>query len=144
MKLLHYWHEKLAMPKYDESWHRQDMADEFAEYQESVGIIHTWSELSDVAYTYTRARWSGHTTIPFPLARVWLYVGIIYMLPKYTLRWKFFRKVGYTFDANLQINEVRNPKKIKKLKTIAEKYQLDPDEFTNRATRLMRGRIFLP
>jgi hypothetical protein len=66
------------------------------------------------------------------------------MIPKYTLRWSFFRKLGHQFDTNLNISEVRNPKKIEKLKVIAEKYNLDPDEYTKRATRLMCQRIFLP
>jgi hypothetical protein len=47
------------MPKYDEEWHRQDMADELTEYEEASGFIDTWSELSDVAYTYTRAKRNG-------------------------------------------------------------------------------------
>jgi len=143
MKILNTWHDKLGMPKYDEEWHRQDMADELAEYEEASGFIDTWSELSDVAYTYTRAKWSGHKTIPFPLARIKLYVGIVYMIPKYTLRWRFFRKLGHQFDSSLNISEVRNPKKVKKLKTIAEKYNLDPEEFTSKATILIKGKIFL-
>lgn len=44
------------------------------------------------------------------------------MIPKYTLRWRFFRKIGHQFDKNLNISEVRNPKKIEKLKKIASKY----------------------
>lgn len=132
------------MPKYDEAWHRADMADELAEYKESNGFIDTWSELSDVAYTYTRSKWSGHHTIDFPLSNIKLIVGLIYMFPKYTLRFKFFRELGHQFDKNLNISEVRNPKKIKKLKVIAEKYNLDPDEFMNRAIQLMKHRMFLP
>lgn len=132
----------LNMPKYDDAWHRQDMADELAEYQEAHGIIDTWSELSDVTYTYTRAKWSGYTTINFPLPKILLPIGILYMIPKYTLRFKFFRDLGHQFDKNLHISEVRNPKKIEKLKTIAEKYNLDHDEFTQKAQVLMRGRIF--
>ncbi len=144
MGLINKWHSMLNMPKYDEEWHRQDMADELAEYKEANGFIDTWSELSDVAYTYTRARWSGHKTVPFPLARIKLYVGILYMIPKYTLRWRFFRKLGHQFDKSLHISEVRNPKKVIKLKVIAEKYSLDPDEFTSRATRLIKRQIFRP
>jgi hypothetical protein len=98
--------------------------------------------LSDVAYTYTRAKWSGHKTIPFPLASIKLYVGIVYMIPKYTLRWKFFRNLGHHFDKNLNISEVRNPKKIEKLKTIAEKYHLDPEKFTQQAKVLMKKHLF--
>ena len=130
------------MPKYDEEWYKQDIADELAEYKEAKGIIDTWSELSDVTYTYTRAKWSGHTTVNFPLSKIQLFVGVLYMFPKYTLRWLFFRDLGHQFDKNLQISEVRNPKKIEKLKKIAEKYNLDPDEFTKKATLMMKNRIF--
>lgn len=142
MNLIHRWHDKLNMPKYDEEWHKQDMADELAEYEEAHGLIDTWSELSDVAYTYTRAKWSGHTAVDFPLSKIQLFVGIVYMFPKYTLRWRFFRELGHRFDKNLNISEVRNPKKIEKLKKIAEKYNLNPDEFTQKATSLMKNRIF--
>lgn len=142
MNLIHHWHDKLNMPKYDEEWHKQDMADELAEYEEAHGLINIWSELSDVAYTYTRAKWSGHTTVDFPLSKTKLFVGILYMFPKYTLRWRFFRELGHEFDKNLNISEVRNPKKIEKLKNIAEKYNLDPNDFTQKATLLMKNRIF--
>jgi hypothetical protein len=142
MNLIHNWHDKLDMPKYDEEWHKQDMADELAEYEEARGLIDTWSELSDVVYTYTRAKWSGHTTVDFPLSKIQLFVGILYMFPKYTLRWRFFRELGHAFDKNLNITEVRNPKKIEKLKTIAEKYKLDPEEFTRKAKQMMEGRVF--
>lgn len=50
------------------------------------------------------------------------YFLVLYMIPKYTLRWRFFRKIGHQFDKNLNISEVRNPKKIEKLKKIASKY----------------------
>lgn len=132
----------LGMPQYDESWHRQDLADELAEYREARGLIDAWSELSDVAYTYTRARWSGHTTIDFPLSNMQLAVGLLYMLPKYTLRWRFFRRLGRTFDPNMRISEVRNPEKITKLKEIAEKYHLDPVVFETRSRQLLK-RTFL-
>lgn len=143
MVLINKWHDMLNMPEYDEEWHRQDMADELAEYQEAKGFIDTWSELSDVAYTYTRAKWSGHTTINFPLSRIRLAIGILYMLPKYTLRWRFFRALGHEFDRKLNISEVRNPKKIAKLKNIAEKYNLDPELFTQKAQSLLKNRILL-
>ena len=142
MGLINKWHTLLAMPKYDEVWHQEDLADELTEYQNARGVIASWSELSDVAYTYTRAQWSGHKSIVFPFSKTKLCIGIVYMLPKYTLRWRFFRTLGHQFDKNLNISEVRNPKKIEKLKTIAGKYNLDPDEFTQKATLLMKNRIF--
>lgn len=142
MDLINKWHDVLSMPKYDEAWHRQDMTDELTEYEEAHGLIDTWSELSDVVYTYTRSKWSGHNSIEFPLSKARLLVGLIYMFPKYTLRFRFFRDLGHQFDKNLNISEVRNPKKIEKLKVIAEKYNLDPEQFTEIALTLMKGRIF--
>jgi hypothetical protein len=143
MNLLNRWHNMLNMPKYDENWHKQDLADELAEYEEARGFIDTWSELSDVAYTYTRAKWSGHKNINFPLSKTKLYIGILYMFPKYTLRWRFFRRLGHSFDKNLHINEVRNPRKVAKLKAIAEKYNLDPEQFQIRAEQELKHTILL-
>ena len=143
MNLIHRWHTILNMHKYDEAWHKQDMEDELAEYHEAVGIIDIWSELSDVAYTYTRAKWSGYENINFPLSKWRLYIGIIYMVPKYTLRWRFFRKIGHQFDKNLHISEVRNPKKVTKLVSIAERYHLDPDLFQARAEEMLKRSFLL-
>ena len=143
MYLLNKWHDMLDMPKYDKAWHQQDMADELAEYYEATGLIHTWSELADIAYTFTRARWSGHRTIDFPISKTLLLLGILYMLPKYTLRWRFFRRLGHYFDKNLHINEVRNPYKVHKLAVIAEKYNLDSVLFQIQAEKMLRHTFLL-
>lgn len=143
MQLIDRWHTMLDMAKYDEAWHKEDMADELAEYHEAQGFVDVWSELSDVAYTYTRAIWSGHKNIEFPLSRWQLYIGLIYMLPKYTLRWRFFRKLGHTFDRNLHLSVVRNPKKVAKLIAIAENYQLDPALFQIRAEKMLKRSFLL-
>ncbi len=142
-KLINLWHSHLNMPKYDLDWHKKDMADEIEEFEEEKGMINKWSELSDVAYTYTRARWSGHTEIEFPFKKIFMYVGFIYMIPKYTLRWKFFRVLGRRFDKNLKITEVRNPKKLEKLENIAKRYDLDSIKFQNEAKKLMGKWLFL-
>jgi len=131
------------MPKYDLVWHMQDMNDELEEFKEANGLICKWSELSDVVYTYTRAQWSGHKDIKFPFKKTSFYIGLIYMFPKYTLRWKFFSILGKKFDNNLKITEVRNPEKIKKLEEIAKKYNLDPVKFKIEAEKLMKRWIFL-
>ncbi len=141
--ILFRWHTMLNMPRYDEVWHTQDMADELLEYHEATGLIAVWSELSDVTYTYTRAQWSGHTAFVFPLPSWRFYPGIIYMLPKYTLRWLFFRKLGHHFDKNLHISEVRNPNKIQKLKVIAEKHNLDPSLFQSQAEKMLKCTFLL-
>lgn len=143
MTLIHKWHSYLDMPKHDIDWHLQDIKDELEELKEAEGLIHKWSEVSDVVYTYTRAKWSGHKELEFPLRRTHFYIGLIYMFPKYTLRWKFFRKIGKSFDKNLKITEVRNPKKIHKLEDIANKYNLDKDIFKSRSEKLLKRWVLL-
>ncbi len=128
----------LGMPKYDEAWHQQDLHDELSEYREAEGWLDRWSELSDVAYTHSRAHWSGHSNIAFPFSRFQFVVGVVYMIPKYTLRWGFFRVLGHRFDSRLQISEVRNPRKLEKLDAIAKKYRLQSDAFQVEAKRLLR------
>jgi hypothetical protein len=131
------------MPKNDIDWHVQDIKDELEELKEAEGLVYKWSEISDVVYTYTRAKWSGHKELDFPLKKIHFYVGLVYMFPKYTLRWKFFRKIGKSFDKDLNITEVRNPKKINKLENIADKYNLDKDIFKERSEKLLKRWVLL-
>ena len=131
------------MPKNDLEWHKSDINDEYAEYLEARGLVNRWSELADVVYTYTRALWSGHTDVEFPFNKLQYFIGTLYMFPKYSLRWNFFNKLGKKFDKNLEIKEVRNPKKIEKLDNSARKYNLDTTKFSEEAKKLMKYRIFL-
>lgn len=141
--LIHKWHSYLSMPKYNLDWHKNDVKEELEELKEAEGLIHKWSEVSDVVYTFTRAKWSGHKELDFPLNKVHFYIGLVYMFPKYTLRWKFFNKLGKKFDKNLNITEVRNPKKIHKLEDIAKRHNLDSEIFVNRAQKMMKWWVFL-
>lgn len=122
------WHDWVNQPKETREWHEADIADELAELQEATKLIHKWSELSDVVYTVTRARWSGHE-FEYPITRSQIVVGHIYMIPKYSSRVLFFRRAGKRTGAEVTLQSVRNPKKLHKLQAIAEQNQLDPDEF---------------
>lgn len=140
--LIKYWHSILDEPRESFEWHQNDIDDELKELTEAKGFIHWWSELSDVAYTYTRARWSGHN-LKRPI-NFWLFsFGLVYMFPKYTLRWTFYYSIGKKFDKNLKITEVRNPKKTEKLEVIAKRYNIDPKEFKKEAEKRMKYWIFL-
>jgi hypothetical protein len=116
------------MERKDRDWHIGDIADEMAELQEATGILHRWSEYSDVVYTVTRARWGGHD-MPSPLPRRYFIYGSLYMFPKYTSRWIFFYRAGKKAGADHKVTEVRNPKKLHKLEHIAKKHGLQPEEF---------------
>ncbi len=133
----------LDMPKKDFDWHQNDVADELQEFKEAKSLMDKWSELSDVVYTCTRACWSDHENIKYPFSKISFYAGLLYMFPKYTLRWKFYRVLGKKIDKNVKITEVRNPKKIEKLQKIARKYNLDEKQLEAEAKKLMKRWIFL-
>ena len=125
--MLHKWHTWLGMPGFDRAWHEQDMADELAEYHEESKLFKKWSELSDVVYTCTRSRWSGHA-LKFPLAAWQFPLGVLYMFPKYTGRFLFFRHAGRLAGATPDIRCVRNPRKLHKLSAILVEQNIKVDE----------------
>ncbi|HEX3569052.1 MAG TPA: hypothetical protein VHT70_05265 [Candidatus Saccharimonadales bacterium] len=124
--LLQKWHSWLAMPAFDQAWHERDMADELAEYHEETKLLKKWSELSDVVYTSTRGQWSGHP-IAFPLQKWQFPIGVIYMIPKYTGRFLFYKRAGKRAGADKIIRCVRNPKKLHKLDDIIVEQQITVD-----------------
>lgn len=129
------------MPKHDLAWHEKDVADEVAELREARGLFSRWSELSDVVYTVTRARWSGHN-ISFPRSALAFAVGVLYMIPKYSSRWAFFHKLGKSFGKDFHM--VRNPARAEKLRALAVANDIDPGEFESRAKKLLRFWPLLP
>jgi hypothetical protein len=137
------WHTMLGMTKYDKSWHENDLSDELKEYYEETRFFRKWSELSDVVYTYTRAKWSGYK-LNFPFNNFMFYLGVVYMIPKYTARWLFFRSAGKKVGAKKPLHEVRNPKKTHKLHQIAERNNLDKEKFQRVCENQLRYWILLP
>ncbi len=141
--MINAWHSFLCMPKFDKKWHENDLADELLEYNEETKLLMKWSELSDVVYTCSRGRWSGHE-ISFPFSKSKYYLGAIYMIPKYTGRWLFFRRAGKKAGSQKPLYEVRNPKKTHKLHTIASQYNIDPQLFQIICEKQLRYWILLP
>jgi hypothetical protein len=140
---LRLWQKLLDVPKWDLDFHKKDLQDELEEYKEAVGFINRWSEASDVVYTWTRAKyWSKVEIGSFPLSTLTLLWGMTYMYPKYTLRWLFFRSVGK--EMNIKVNEVRNPRKVKKLENLARLNNADPKDFVRIATRKLERWLLLP
>lgn len=142
--LINFWHSVLDMPKYDEKWHYQDIQEELNELKEAKGFFKILSEKSDVVYTYTRARWSGHNNILIPLNTIDFILGLFYMFPKYTLRWLFFRIVARRIGVTTKVTEVRNPRKIKKLRAIALKYGIDEQIFKKECQSVLKWWILFP
>ncbi|MEI6054323.1 MAG: hypothetical protein WCQ49_03075 [Candidatus Saccharibacteria bacterium] len=137
------WHSWLDMPKHDIDWHLDDLNGELAEYQEKQNILKKWSELGDVSYAYSRGVWSGHD-IKYPFSKLHYYVGCIYMVPKLSGRYLFFKKAGQKAGAKRQLKEVRNPIKMHKLHHIAEKYDLDRDKFQKICEDQLKYWLLLP
>jgi len=131
------------MDKHIYVWHESDIRDELKEYHEARGLISKWSELSDLSYTWTRAKWSGHL-IEAPVSLAKLYFGIAYMFPKYTLRWLFFRRAAKRIGPSTRVHEVRNPKKIHKLNDIAKRNGLDVIQFQKACEHLLKYWPLLP
>lgn len=121
----------------DLAWHEEDIAGELQELAEAEGLIDRWSEYSDVVHTVIRTRRDGFM-VDFPLTRLQCLYGSVYMFPKYTLRFFFFRRAGKKAGGKTILREIRNPKKIHKLHHIARKNGLDPDEFTAICTKQLR------
>ncbi len=132
------------MPKKDEDWHINDIKDETLEFYQAKGLIEKWSELSDVVYTCTRANWGGYKNIKFQFSMPMYFYGLIYMIPKYSLRWLFFKYVAKKSGSNCKIREVRNPRKAEKLKHIAKKYNLEPNIFIQKTEETLKWWFLLP
>lgn len=137
------WHTLLGMEKHDSAWYESDLEDELAEYYNEQKLIAKWSELSDVVYVCTRAMWSG-SYIPFPFTKSLLYLGMIYMIPKYTGRWLFFRAAGKRMKAQRIIREVRNPKKTHKLHLIADENGVNAQTFQEICEKQLKYWPLLP
>lgn len=126
--IVHRWHTWVNQPKEDIDWHKTDIADELKELQEATSVVNRWSELSDVVYTVTRGRWSGHD-LEFPINRRQQMIGYAYMFPKYSSRALFFRRAGKKAGASQRLESVRNPKKVAKLENIARQNGINPESF---------------
>jgi hypothetical protein len=145
MKIVLMWHDWLDMPRHDFAWHKEDIEDELSEYNEETSWLKRWSELSDVTYTYTRAKWGGYD-LEFPLKLWQLLIGLPYMYGKYTSRYLFFRRAGRKAGASKDIRCVRNPKKPEKLdKVISDQnIKVDREELAKICERQRRYWPLLP
>lgn len=137
------WHKWVKQPKMSKKWHENDIADELAELDEARGIVNRWSEMSDVVYTVTRARWSGHN-LSYPISRRQIIAGYFYMYPKYSLRVLFFRRAGRRAGYARELQSVRNPRKTHKLEQIARDNSLNEDVFVEVCKKQLRHWVLLP
>lgn len=138
------WFNWLNVPKFDEQWHRDDMADELAEYHEAPNLLYRISEASDVVYTYERTKWSGYTDVRFPLSRKAYIAGLLYGAGKYTSRFLFFRVAGMRVGSPDPVRNVRNPRKTHKLHAVAVEAGVDPVAFQKICEKQLKYWPLLP
>ena len=105
------------------------------------------SETSDVYFTIHRARYDGCTMGPLPPGTKGnLILVYAYMVAKFTLRWSFYRTVGFLCTApwSRPVREVVNPSKDEKLGKVAARHQIDPVKFKRVGGRVRRVWPLLP
>lgn len=132
------WHSVLGMEQKDEAWFRKHIRQELIELMEAQTVMEKWSELADVVYAVTRAKWNKHERIQFPLTKRAYAVGWVYMIPKHTSRWLFYRVAGGRVRRGVRMKVVRNPLRTEKLHAVAQKYEVDPARFEHVCKQQLR------
>lgn len=147
-KLLRQWHGMLGLSRQSPpSWYRDRLREELWERRTATTRWRKLSEASDVFFSISRAQHDGFPVRklpPFSASRHALVY--VYMLAKYTLRWKFYRVAALLCNAphhNL-VCEVVNPSKDHKLKEVASRHEIDPLTFMQVGRQLRRFWPLLP
>ncbi|ORX95599.1 hypothetical protein BCR34DRAFT_194244 [Clohesyomyces aquaticus] len=146
--LLRRWHKMLGLSTQSpRSWYRDRVREELRERRTAATRWQELSETSDVFFSLSRALHDGFPvrSLPpfFSLRNTPVY---LYMIAKYTLRWKFYRVAARLCHAphHKLVCEVINPNKKHKLEEVASRHQIDPVTFTNISGRLRRFWPLLP
>lgn len=146
--LLRRWHEMLGLSRQSPpSWYRDRIREELRELQGATTYWRKLSETSDAFFSISRAQYDGvpiRKLPPFSTSRHALVY--VYMLVKYTLRWKFYRVAALLCKAphHGSVCEVVNPSKDHKLEEVASRNNIDPVTFKQVGARLRRFWPLLP
>ncbi|KAF9737006.1 hypothetical protein PMIN06_004140 [Paraphaeosphaeria minitans] len=142
--LLRRWHRMLGLPRQSPPrWYRDRLQEELCERRAATTYWRKLSETSDVLFSMSRALHDGFPIRRPPTLSLRNAPAYLYMLIKYTLRWKFYRVAAGLCDAPRResISEVINPEKDHKLLEVALRHNIDPIAFKVAAGRL---RLFWP
>lgn len=147
-RLLHRWHSMLGLaPQSPPSWYRDRLREELQERRTAITRWEKLSETSDVFFSMSRAMYDGFPVRKLPLMFTVRHVSVyVYMLAKYTLRWKFYRVTAVLCRAPHQglVCEVVNPAKDHKLEEVASRHGIDPAAFKRVGRQLRRFWPLLP
>ena len=146
--LLTPWHRMLGLAQHSPpSWYRGRIWEELQERRAAKTALQKLSETSDIFFSISRAHYDGAPVRRLPSFRAIRHTPVyIYMLAKFSLRWKFHRTAAYLCNApdNTLVCEVVNPKKDQKLEEVASRHHIDPVEFKRVCRRLRRIWPLLP
>ena len=136
------WHAYLGVRKRSASWHSMAIRDELEEYYAATSLLNKWSKAADVHFAHGQAKWGGYK-LRYPLSPDAYLLGKLYMYPKYTLRFWFFRRAGKKLG-NPDVREVRNPRMVLKVREIAEQYGFDTKAFERVCKKQLKYWPLLP
>ncbi|OJD21181.1 hypothetical protein ACJ73_07483 [Blastomyces percursus] len=141
---LRFWYGKLRLPPQSTpSWYQDRLREELQERRLAKVPWQKLSEMSDVLFAITRARYDVILAIapklPFIFAPRYVFV-YTYMLAKYTSRWMFYRTAAIICNAPRWdlVCEVVNPSKDHKLEEVASRHRMDPAKFRRVCRQLWR------
>ena len=147
-RLIDAWHGKMAMPIREPEWYPYAVEDEMKEYVEAIeqnfSFIMRTSEAANVLYCITRSQHDFFPTDIELLEKFWRIHIILYMLCKMSARRLFFLRLSKKLYPYKDMYALRNPRKIEKLRTLAQKHSYDEEELVRLATRQLRYWPLLP
>ncbi|RSM13245.1 hypothetical protein CDV31_005949 [Fusarium ambrosium] len=145
-RILLRWHRSLHLQKQEPSWYRDRLREELYERRQAKTPCQKLSETADVFYIISRSHHDGYPLRHLPSFAFSHLLVYAYLLPKYTLRWKFYRSAAYLCGSPNPglVQEVVNPAKDHKLHEVVSRHGIDPETFTRVFRRLQYFWPLLP
>lgn len=148
LKLIDLWHNKMNMPIRDPEWYPYAVEDELQEYLDAVeqklGILMRVSEAADVLYCITRAQHDGYPAGEELMGQFLQFHVVLYMFAKLSARRLFYLHLSKKLPPYTDMYSLRNPRKIEKLISLAQKHGYDEAELCRLATRQLKYWPLLP
>lgn len=142
------WHRMLGLSQQSPpSWYRDRLWEELRERRATKTPWQKLSETPDVFFSSSRAQYDGFPVRKLPSSITSRHIPVyVYMLAKFTLRWKFHRTVAFLCNSPQYdlVREVVNSSKDQKLEEVASRHQIDPVKFKRAAGRLRKIWPILP
>lgn len=147
------WHTLLSLQRQSSaSWYMNVLREETLEFEQAVSYVDKLSEESDLFFILSRSRFDKYPIGALP-SLISVEKGLFrnvavyaYMVGKYSGRWIFYRVVARVCGKEdwRSVNEVINPTKGFKLRTVASRHGVDQGGFERVAKRLLRVWPLLP